>query len=64
MYTVLFEINLCKDNINHILINSTYWVEKGRINTRAAPTGSEVRQAAADGIVAGVCCSDCCSSLK
>lgn len=64
MYTVLFKISLYKDSINHILINSTYWVEKGRIDIRAAPTGSEVRQAAADEIVAGVHCLDCCSSLK
>lgn len=60
MYTVLFKINLQKDNINHILINSTYWVEKGGINIRAAPTGSEGRQAAADEIVAGAHWQDCC----
>lgn len=63
MYTVLFKINLYKDNINHILINSTYWVEKGSINIRAAPRGCEVRQAAADEVVAVAHCLDC-SSLK
>lgn len=63
-FTVLFKINLYKDNINHILINSTYWVEKGGINIRAAPTGSEGDRLQQMKELLGSIGQDCCSSLK